>query len=122
MSNRAIARSFGLRAEGFAALWLRLKFFRILARNYAASGGEIDIVARRGRLVVFVEVKARPNFAEAQIAIDSRKAKRITRAARVWLAANPEASACSLRGDALLVAPGRLPRHVPGAYELELCI
>jgi putative endonuclease len=120
MSRRAAARVFGLRAEGLAVLWLRLKGFRILARNYAAAGGEIDIVARRGALVVFVEVKARPSLEAAQVAIDARKIARISRAVRVWLAAQPWAVRCALRGDAVLVAPGRLPRHAPGAFELDL--
>ena len=120
MNRRRTARAFGLRAEALAALWLRLKFFRVLARNYAAAGGEIDIIAQRGGLVAFVEVKARPDAAAAQTAIDARKIARISRAARVWLAAHPRAAGCALRGDAILVAPGRAPRHVPGAFELDL--
>jgi putative endonuclease len=120
MSRRQSARVFGLRAEALATLWLRLKFFRILARNYAASGGEIDVIARRGDLLVFVEVKARPEFEAAQMAIDARKIARISRAARVWLAAHPRLAPCALRGDAILVAPRRPPRHVPGAFELDL--
>jgi len=120
MKGRDVARNFGLRAETLAALWLRLKFFRIVARNYAAARGEIDVIARRGRLVVFVEVKARPSLEAAQIAIDARKVARISRAARVWLAGNPQASGCALRGDAIFVAPRRPPRHVAGAFELDL--
>jgi putative endonuclease len=120
MKGRRAARAFGLRAETLAALWLRLKFFRILARNFSASGGEVDAIVRRGRLVVFVEVKARPDFDAARIAIDARKVARISRAARVWLAAHPEAAGCAFRGDAVLVAPGRPPRHVAGAFELDL--
>jgi putative endonuclease len=83
-------------------------------------GGEIDVIARRGDLVIFVEVKARPDVSAAQIAIDARKIGRISRAARVWLAAHPRLSGCALRGDAILVAPKRPPRHVPGAFELDL--
>jgi putative endonuclease len=120
MMRRERARIFGLRAEALAAFWLRLKGFRILARNFSASGGEIDVIARRGGLVVFVEVKARPDFEQARIAIDARKIGRISRAARVWLAANPRAADCALRGDAVLVASARLPRHVVGAYELDI--
>jgi putative endonuclease len=122
MSRRVAARAFGLRAEALAAFWLRLKFFRVLERNFSAAGGEIDIVARRGGLVVFVEVKARPSLEAAQAAIDTRKIARISRAARVWVAAHPFAADCGLRGDAVLVAPGRLPRHAPGAFELDLFV
>jgi len=57
MNRRDAARAFGLHAENFAALWLRLKFFTILARNYAASGGEIDIIARRDRLGLGAQAK-----------------------------------------------------------------
>jgi putative endonuclease len=120
MSRRGAARAFGLRAEALAAFWLRLKGFRILERNYSAAGGEIDLIARRGGVVVFVEVKARPSFEAAQVAIDARKIARISRAVRVWLAAHPFAMGCALRGDAVLVAPARLPRHEPGAFELDL--
>ena len=70
---RRTARAFGLRAEALAAFWLRLKGFRVLARNYSAPSGEIDLIARRGGLMVFVEVKARPSFEAAQVAIDARK-------------------------------------------------
>ncbi len=122
MSRRVAARAFGLRAEAFAAFWLRLKFFRVLERNFSAAGGEIDIIARRGGLVVFVEVKARPSFEAAQAAIDARKAARISRAARVWIAAHPFVADCALRGDAVLVAPGRLPRHAPGVFDLDLFV
>lgn len=58
--DRRHAAGFGRRAEWLAALLLSLKGYRILARNYVVRGGEIDLVARRGSTVIFVEVKARP--------------------------------------------------------------
>ena len=114
------ARAFGLHAESLAALWLRLKGYRIVARNVVAPGGEIDLVARRGGLVVFVEVKARPTLDQPSLAIDSAKAARISRAARYWLAANGWAVGSAFRGDAIFVAPRRRPRHVEGAVPLDL--
>ena len=54
------------------------------------------------------------------MAIDARKIARISRAARVWLARNPRLAPCALRGDAIFVAPRRPPRHVAGAFELDL--
>lgn len=75
--ERRKARAFGLRAETLAAMWLRLKFYKILARNFAARGGEIDLIARRGEVIVFVEVKARPTLDQAFLAIDAAKAARI---------------------------------------------
>ena len=117
--SRAEARRFGRAAEWAAAMHLRAHGYRILARAYRIRGGEIDIIARRGRLVVFVEVKARPTLDGAQIAIMPAQRRRIARAAAVWLAAHPAlATRCSLRGDAIFIAPWRWPRHLPGAFEL----
>lgn len=118
--DRGAARAFGLRAETLAACWLRLKFYKVLARSYAIREGEIDIIARRGRLIVFVEVKARPTLEAAAIAITPEKRRRIARAARHWLARHAQAQSCAWRGDAIFVAPGRWPRHVAGAVELDL--
>ncbi len=113
------SRASGLRAETLAALWLRLKSYEILDRNFCAAGGEIDIVARRGETVAFVEVKARPRLEQAQQAIGARKTARISRAARYWLARNPWAADLALRGDAVFVAPWRPPLHVEDAFTLD---
>jgi putative endonuclease len=118
--GRKKARAFGLRAELMASFWLRLKFYRIIARNFIAPGGEIDLIARRGALIVFVEVKARPTLDQAYFAIGATKAARISRAARFWLAANDWACGAAFRGDAVFIAPGRRPRHVEAAYQLDL--
>ena len=117
---RQKARAFGLQAESAASLWLGLKGYRIVARNVVAPGGEIDLVARRGGLIVFVEVKARPTLDQAFFAINSAKAARISRAARFWLAANGWAAGGAFRGDAVYVAPWRRPRHVEDAVPLDL--
>ena len=117
---RRRAHLFGLRAESVAALLLRLKGYQVIARRFAAAGGEIDLVARRGATIAFVEVKARDRLDAAAEAITESKRRRIGRAARVWLARNPWAAALNLRGDAVFVAPGRLPRHLVAAYRLEV--
>ena len=114
------SQRFGRRAEWIAAAWLTLKGYRILARRYSVSGGEIDIVARRGDVVAFVEVKARPGLDEAASAIGEAKRRRLSSAARVWLTRNPWAMGATLRGDAVWVAPGRFPRHLPAAYLLDI--
>jgi putative endonuclease len=114
------AHSFGLRAEWLAAAWLLLRGYRILARRFSVAGGEIDIVARRGNVVAFVEVKARPGLDEAATAIGEVKRRRMSRAARVWLMRNPWAMSATLRGDAVFIAPRRLPRHLPAAYLLDI--
>jgi len=114
------AHRWGVRAEWLAAAFLVLKGYRVLARKFVVAGGEIDLVARRGGVIAFVEVKARPDFDEALIAIDAMKRRRIARAARIWLTRNPAAMQATLRGDAVLIAPRRWPRHVEAAFELEL--
>ena len=118
--KRLRAGLFGRRAEQLAILLLRTKGYRILARTYIVRGGEIDIIARRGSAVAFVEVKARPSLDDALIAITSAKQRRMSVAARHWLGANQWAMRCSLRGDLVAVAPWRMPRHLVGAVELRL--
>ncbi len=114
------ARAFGLRAETLAALWLRGHFFRILDRNYRVQGGEIDIVAQRGRLIVFVEVKARADLETAALSITAAKQRRIRRAVHHWLGRHPAAAGCDLRADALLIAPGKLPSWIVSAFDLQM--
>jgi putative endonuclease len=117
-SARRAAYSYGVRAETIATLWLRARFYAILERHYRVNGGEIDIVAKRGRVIAFVEVKARGDLAEAAIAITPQKQRRISRAASHWIAGHSWAMQYTLRADAIFVAPGKLPRHVENAFEL----
>ncbi|SDG29846.1 putative endonuclease [Limimonas halophila] len=106
----------GWRAETLAAWWLRLKGYRILARRHATPVGEIDLIARRGRCLAFVEVKARPDSATARHAIAPRQRRRIARAAEAYLQRRPELHGHDLRFDAVLVVPGRWPQHLPNAF------
>lgn len=117
---RRAARAFGLRAETLATLWLRAKLFTILDRNYRVQGGEIDIVAQRGHLIVFVEVKARADLETAALAITPQKQRRIQRAVHHWLARHPRSTGCALRADAILIAPGQLPRRIAGVFDLSI--
>ena len=118
--DRRAAHRFGLSAETRAALWLRLKGYRIHARRFAAMGGEIDLIVSRGSVVAFVEVKARESLDEAMSSITYVKRRRISRATANWLARNPWAGARTLRGDAVFIARGKLPRHREAAFELDL--
>ena len=118
--KRLRAGLFGRRAESFAILSLRAKGYRVIARSYVVRGGEIDIIARRGSAVAFVEVKARPTLEEALIAVTPAKQRRMSIAARHWLGANQWAMRCSLRGDLVAIAPWRVPRHLVSAIELRL--
>ncbi len=114
------ARGFGRRAEWAALALLLFKRYRVLARNFSASGGEIDIVARKGDTIAFVEVKARPDVEAARTAISSKKRQRMARAARAWLGKNRWANGYCLRADAVFVAPRRWPEHLENAFELDL--
>jgi putative endonuclease len=115
--ERRVAFRFGLSAESRAAAFLVAKGYRILARRFRTPLGEIDIIARRSGILVFVEVKARDNFDEAAEAIGKRQQNRIIGAAQLWLAAHPEDAMRDMRFDAILVVPGRLPRHLPAAFD-----
>jgi putative endonuclease len=116
-AQRRLAFRFGLSAESRAAAFLVAKGYCILARRFRTPLGEIDIVARRWNVLVFVEVKARDTFDEAAEAISERQQNRIIGAAQVWLAAHPEDAMRDMRFDAMLVIPGRLPRHLPAAFD-----
>ena len=118
-ASRRAALRWGMRAEIVAALYLSLKFYTVLARRYTTSGGEIDLVVRRGRIIVFVEVKARADLDAAADAIGADKRRRILRAVARWRARNPWSETFSLRCDAVLVSPWRWPIHVEDAFTLD---
>lgn len=107
----------GISAESRAAALLVAKGFRILARRWKSPVGEIDIVARRRSLLIFVEVKARNTLDDAAESVTPRQRQRIAAAAEAWLATYPDASLRDIRFDAVLVAPGKMPRHIAGAFE-----
>lgn len=102
----------GRSSEWLAALLLLTKGYRILARRYKTPLGEIDIVARRGRRLAFVEVKARRTFAECEAAIAPQAARRIRRAAELWLARRPAEQERDIAFDVVFVVPRRWPRHI----------
>jgi putative endonuclease len=106
----------GRLAETVAAWLLRLEGYRILARRYATPVGEIDLVARRGDLVLFVEVKHRPRPSLALEALLPQQQRRIARAATWFLQHRPSLSGCAVRFDLVATAPWRLPRHVPDIW------
>lgn len=115
--ERQAAFSRGISAESQAASWLVGQGYRILARRFKCAAGEIDIVAGRRQTVIFVEVKARASFDEAALSVSPRQRSRIATAAEIWLANNPKVEFQDLRFDAILIVPGKPPRHIPGAFE-----
>jgi len=107
----------GLSAESRAAAMLIAKGFRIVARRARTPSGEIDIIARRGKLLIFVEVKARASLDDAAFAVTPRQIQRIVAAAEFWLARNDNYSGFDMRFDAILIAPRHLPRHIMAAFD-----
>ncbi|MBX9945865.1 MAG: YraN family protein [Reyranella sp.] len=117
---RQKAHRLGHAAEWRAVWRLRLAGYSILARRYKTRLGEIDIVARRGGVLAFVEVKARADVAVAADALGGRQFGRVARAASLFLARHPRYAVCSVRFDAVLVS-GSLwrqlwPRHLPDVW------
>ena len=118
--RRQRARTFGIRGEHAALAWLLLRGWRVLARNYRMQNGEIDIIAAKRGVIAFVEVKSRPAIDVARTAITHEKRRRISRAATHWLTRNGWAIGYILRGDAIFIAPRKLPKHEENVYELDL--
>ena len=117
LAERVAAFGFGISAESRAAAWLIAHGYRILARRWKSPLGEIDIIAARRHTLIFVEVKARATLDDAAFAVTDRQKQRIAAAAEIWLAKNPIPAIRDMRFDAILVAPGKLPRHIPAAFE-----
>ena len=107
---------FGRFAEHLAAGYLRLKGYSILATRHKTPVGEIDIVARRGSLIAFVEVKARADLRDAAEALGPRQRQRITRAALAFISRNSRLAGLSMRFDVILVRPWAWPQHIADAW------
>lgn len=113
--DRARAERRGRLGETAAAWWLRLRGWRILDRRVRTAVGEVDLVARRGRTVAFVEVKLRADDAALDIAIDERRLARVAAAAEA-LAHRYAAADDDIRIDVILIARGRRLRHIENAW------
>ena len=97
------AQRYGRWAEGLVRLYLMVRGHRILTVNYKTKVGEVDLIARRGNVISFVEVKARPTKASAAEAVTSRQQYRIQRAAEHFSNHQPHLQACDMRFDVALV-------------------
>jgi putative endonuclease len=116
-ATRVKADKLGHRGETLAAVALRLKGWRILAKRYRTPLGEIDLIARRGDLVVMIEVKARKTLIEAMDSVTPSAQKRIMGSADLWLSRQKDAAKLSIRFDIIAVLPWRWPIHVERAFE-----
>ncbi len=116
-ARRLVAEKRGRRSETWAALFLRLKFYRILGRRVRNHAGEIDLIARAPfGPICFIEVKARSDHASAVDSVGLRQRARIARAAELYIAGRPELSARGMRFDIVTVSPRALPRHIRDAW------
>jgi putative endonuclease len=116
-TGRAAAERWGRKAEARAALWLRLKGYRILATRFKTPMGEIDLIARRGGCIAFVEIKARETLQAGLEAVSPHARQRIARAAEAFLAQRNLQSA-DTRFDVIVMRPGHLPHHLMDAWRL----
>lgn len=117
MKRRRRALRRGARGEWLASLALMLKGYRILERRYRTRLGEIDLIARRGDLVLIVEVKVRSNLIAAMEAVGRLSERRIEAAADLWLARQPDYGRLSVRFDMVAVLPRRWPVHIENIFQ-----
>ncbi|MGK6319355.1 YraN family protein [Sphingomonas sp. DT-204] len=115
MRDRRAAEAAGRRGERIAGWWLRLKGWRILARRVRTPAGEVDLIARKGNLIAFVEVKSRASDAELDFAIDQRRLSRVAAAAE-YLMPRYAGPGDDIRVDVILLAPRTAPRHIENAW------
>jgi putative endonuclease len=114
---RQAAFRVGVSAESRAAAYLTGRGYAIAARRFKRQVGEVDIVARRGRELVFVEVKARQRIDDAALSVTPRQQKRIVAAAEAWLADHPDDGTCEIRFDVILVARSGGTQHIMAAFD-----
>ena len=114
--KRQRAEEQGRSGEGRAALWLQMKGWRVLDRRRKTPLGEIDLIARRGRVGAFVEVKWRASADELDHAIDERRLSRVAAAAEA-VAHEYATDGEDIPTDVLPVPPGASPRHIVNAWQ-----
>jgi putative endonuclease len=118
-SARTAAERSGRWAETLAALYLRLKFYRVVARRFKTPVGEIDLIVSRFGLTAFVEVKARKRRALEGETLEAVRQRRIVRAAEYYLMRYPALATTPLRFDIIFLAPWSWPRHLKNAFRVE---
>lgn len=114
---RQVAFRTGLTAESRAAAFLAGRGYAIAARRFKSPVGEIDIVARRGPELLFVEVKARARLDDAALSLTPRQQRRIVAAAEAWLADHPDDGLRDIRFDVILVGRDGRTRHITAAFD-----
>ncbi len=113
--NRLAAEQRGRRGETIAAWFLRLKGWRVVAMRVKTPRGEVDLIARRGKTIAFVEVKARRNVHDLATAIDAYRLRRVAAAAEILLPKYGKECE-NMQIDLIMVAPWRWPHHLPNVW------
>ncbi|MEL6861945.1 MAG: YraN family protein [Pseudomonadota bacterium] len=109
--SRQQAERRGRLAERYAAIWLQLKTYSILAHRVKLPTGEIDLIAQRSETLAFIEVKQRPSLDLAQSAVPDAGWRRISRTAELWVGRRPQLQQLEWRYDLVAITPWALPRH-----------
>jgi putative endonuclease len=113
--NRLAAEKLGRRGETIAAWFLRFKGWRVIAARVKTPRGEVDLIARRGKTIAFVEVKARANVRDLATAIDAYRLRRVAAAAEILLPKYGKECE-NMQIDVIMVAPWRWPNHLPNVW------
>lgn len=115
--KKIISYRFGIFAEILVIVYLRLKFYKILQRRYRSKLGEIDIVAKKGRTIIFIEVKARKNKNAIFEVLTKHQQERIVRSANYFMASNRKYNGYNARFDLVMVAPAFYIKHIKNAWQ-----
>ena len=117
MPRRARHYRLGLLAETVSMIVLCMKGYHILARRFRTPLGEIDLIAKRGKTIAFIEVKARNDRTLLAESVSTHQKRRIAKAATYFLASRPQLTYCTFRFDIYLVSPWHWPQHIKNAWE-----
>ncbi|MBA4305319.1 MAG: hypothetical protein C0429_01135 [Sphingopyxis sp.] len=113
--NRAVAEKRGRRGEAAAAWFLRFRGWRIVGERVKTPRGEVDLIARRGKTVAFVEVKMRSKAGDLATAIDAYRLRRVAAAAEILLPKYGKDTE-NMQIDVILVAPWQWPHHLQNVW------
>ena len=115
-SNRKKSENFGRLGETIATLYLRLKLYSIIKKRFKSPVGEIDLIAKKGKSLIFIEVKARKSQTNLEQALEAVNKRRISRAGAYFISHNPKYCDYDLRFDVIFITPNALPYHLLGAF------
>lgn len=102
-----------------ACIFLKLKGYSIIARRYKTPFGEIDIIAKKKKTLIAVEVKSRPNYEEAVFSVTKRQQMRIKRTLSCFLSRMLHNEFKEIRFDVIVIIPWQLPCHLQAAWMAE---